>query len=414
MRMEELSEARYLKRADSVEAYLLGLVNDYFKDKVHTPANSMERIIEQCIARVNEELDYDSVGVTGVMLEGDENPRTGNVTITIEEIGAEPAISPKRTAFNVDFGDTINTACMGNDPRLSDARTPLNHEHEIEHIQGLAGRLSTIDGKLSRLLGMAHEHWNQTVLDKLVYSGSKDVIDLADYENIESTIRQSENALRNHVVENKDDINDLIDQINMSIANINNIVNEVYQYIQELGEELLRQANDKSDQNYNDAIATVTEELQNYATKDDVFELNSMLKELYFPVGSMEVTSMEYINFNSGIDVTAEIPIKQELLDEITARGQLLKDCLFQFIITYTTTSASGRHQCSQHMPYVMYTYDNDRFNGFYSASVNVETAKLVLMAQCNNDDGYNEECRTSKVRLLILSKKADPLGIEG
>jgi hypothetical protein len=42
----------------------------------------------------------------------------------------EPIISPKNTAFNVNFGSTAGTACQGNDARLSDARTPLAHGNE--------------------------------------------------------------------------------------------------------------------------------------------------------------------------------------------------------------------------------------------------------------------------------------------
>jgi hypothetical protein len=42
----------------------------------------------------------------------------------------EPEFS-KNTAFNRDFGNTAATVCQGNDPRLSDARTPLAHGHTV-------------------------------------------------------------------------------------------------------------------------------------------------------------------------------------------------------------------------------------------------------------------------------------------
>ncbi len=45
-----------------------------------------------------------------------------------EDIGAEPTFE-KKTAFNKDFGATEGTVTEGNDPRLSDAREPLPHEH---------------------------------------------------------------------------------------------------------------------------------------------------------------------------------------------------------------------------------------------------------------------------------------------
>ena len=199
MRMEELSEARYLKRADSVESYLLGLVEEYFKTKIYTPSSSMERVIERCLARIDEELEYDGVGVTGIKLPGDEEPRTGTVDIDLELLGGEPIIAPKKSAFNVNFGTEIGTACEGNDPRLNNKRMPLEHEHLLSDIQGLEGRLSTIDGKISRLLEMAHDHWNKSILDILTYSGSKERIDLADYEDLESKCISHEDAIRQEV-----------------------------------------------------------------------------------------------------------------------------------------------------------------------------------------------------------------------
>lgn len=41
----------------------------------------------------------------------------------------EPIISTKNSAFNVNFGTAAGTACVGNDGRLSDARTPTSHTH---------------------------------------------------------------------------------------------------------------------------------------------------------------------------------------------------------------------------------------------------------------------------------------------
>ncbi len=46
----------------------------------------------------------------------------------------EPKITPKRTAFNKDFGTTSDTVCEGDDERLSNARTPL--PHNTTHITG--------------------------------------------------------------------------------------------------------------------------------------------------------------------------------------------------------------------------------------------------------------------------------------
>lgn len=49
--------------------------------------------------------------------------RTDNPhNVTVGQIGAEPIISVKGTAFNKDFGTVAGTVTEGNDPRLSDAR----------------------------------------------------------------------------------------------------------------------------------------------------------------------------------------------------------------------------------------------------------------------------------------------------
>lgn len=52
------------------------------------------------------------------------NAKTGAVVLNASDVGAEPAITSKGTAFNKNFGDTEDTVCEGNDTRLSNARTP--------------------------------------------------------------------------------------------------------------------------------------------------------------------------------------------------------------------------------------------------------------------------------------------------
>ena len=47
--------------------------------------------------------------------------------LTPANIGAEPAIGAKGTAFNKNFGGVADTVCQGNDSRLSNARTPTAH-----------------------------------------------------------------------------------------------------------------------------------------------------------------------------------------------------------------------------------------------------------------------------------------------
>ena len=53
----------------------------------------------------------------------------GTDAIAPSDIGAEPAFT-KNTAHNKNFGTAEGTVCEGDDSRLSDARTPLSHNHD--------------------------------------------------------------------------------------------------------------------------------------------------------------------------------------------------------------------------------------------------------------------------------------------
>ena len=52
----------------------------------------------------------------------------------------EPVFS-KNTGFNKNFGSTTGTVCEGNDSRLSDARTPVTHNHVISTVINLQDEL---------------------------------------------------------------------------------------------------------------------------------------------------------------------------------------------------------------------------------------------------------------------------------
>ena len=52
----------------------------------------------------------------------------------------EPVFS-KNTGFNKNFGSTAGTVCEGNDSRLSDARTPVSHNHAISNVINLQAEL---------------------------------------------------------------------------------------------------------------------------------------------------------------------------------------------------------------------------------------------------------------------------------
>ena len=59
----------------------------------------------------------------------------------------------KNTAFNRNFGTTSGTVCQGNDSRLSDARTPTAHTHEVSDVNGLQTALNSKQDIISGYTG---------------------------------------------------------------------------------------------------------------------------------------------------------------------------------------------------------------------------------------------------------------------
>ena len=87
-------------------------------------ADSTKFAAKNVLAALNEIVDkIDSLdtGVTGVKGNAEPTYRKGNVNLTPDNIGAEPAIGTKNTAFNKNFGTTAGTVMEGNDSRVTQA-----------------------------------------------------------------------------------------------------------------------------------------------------------------------------------------------------------------------------------------------------------------------------------------------------
>ncbi|RKZ95784.1 MAG: hypothetical protein DRQ46_07940, partial [Gammaproteobacteria bacterium] len=65
----------------------------------------------------------------------------------------EPEINPKLDAFNSAFGNSSDTVCEGNDSRLSDARTPVAHQHDAIDITGESWLLNIVEDVTPELGG---------------------------------------------------------------------------------------------------------------------------------------------------------------------------------------------------------------------------------------------------------------------
>lgn len=98
--------------------------------------------------------------VNGLTTALDGKSNTGHIH-TISNIGGlqtaldskEPLIAIKNSAFNKNFGNTVDTVCQGNDSRLSDSRAPLSHTHSISDVTGLQTELDSKQDTISGYSG---------------------------------------------------------------------------------------------------------------------------------------------------------------------------------------------------------------------------------------------------------------------
>ena len=113
----------------------------------------------------------------------------------------EPKITPKRTAFNKDFGTAPDTVCEGDDERLSNARTPL--PHSTTHITGgsdiipnavAGGNSGLMTGadkqNLNDVVAKKHEHTNKALLDTYTQTENNlaDAVDKKHSQGTDTTL----------------------------------------------------------------------------------------------------------------------------------------------------------------------------------------------------------------------------------
>lgn len=394
MRMEELADSMYIKQTDAVEKYLLNLVQEYFKNSGLASSTSREYIIKRAVERMKEEMEFDQLGVLSITLP-DGIKRTGAVTITLEDLLGEPAIVPKRSAFNVNFGTEQNTACEGNDPRLSDKRDPLEHKHEISEINGLEGILSTITGKIERVNGFLHEHKNKSVLDILVYTGNKSVIDLADLENIEEKIKKIVQDIENDITEYRNDIQTKVTQVNTEIQTVRTEIESIKQYILDTNKQYLEQSKVYADTKINDAIADIDNKLMDYTKKTELSPILDLANSVYTLVGSMEIPLSNAANLK---EYDADVPIAQDVLDELNTRMQRLQDTQIELLLEYS----DGSNLMRSNTPYVI--IDDNTINGTLQTGVVFDNNTVHVSISCESN--IPDYIINSKIILNIYSKK--------
>ena len=394
MRMEELADSMYIKQTDAVEKYLLNLVQEYFKSSGLASSTSREYIIKRAVERMKEEMEFDQLGVLSITLP-DGIKRTGAVTITLEDLLGEPAIVPKRSAFNVNFGTEQNTACEGNDPRLSHKRDPLEHKHEISEINGLEGILSTITGKIERVNGFLHEHKNKSVLDILVYTGNKSVIDLADLENIEEKIKKIVQDIENDITEYRNDIQTKVTQINAEIQTVRTEIESIKQYILDTNKQYFEQSKAYADTKINDAIADIDNKLMDYTKKTELSPILDLASSVYTLVGSMEIPLSNAANLK---EYDADVSIAQDILDELNTRMQRLQDAQIELLLEYSDSSNLMR----SNTPHVI--IDDNAINGTLQTGIVFDNNTVHISISCESN--IPDYIINSKIILNIYSKK--------
>jgi hypothetical protein len=338
MRIEELQNNMYIKSTDSVEKYLLNIIQEYFRDSNEALEGSKEYIIREAVDRLRTEMDYNSLGVLSITLPNGD-VRTGDVSITLEDLGGEPLISPKLSAFNVNFGNTANTACEGNDPRLYDARKPIKHEHEMSDIRGLDGILSTIIGQIERTGVYNHTHTNKDLLDILEYTGDKTSIDLGILDTLEPKINQITEQIRQDVEKYIRDTETEIDRINTELAAINQRIDTIQQYTIGKCEEYLLQAKQYTDTTFENSMTELTNYINtNYVKKENLQELIDIANQCYTLVNTDQWLLKDlYINSDQNTRI-ADLTLSQATLDELFRRSidiATSKEVIFKFYLQY-------------------------------------------------------------------------------
>lgn len=417
MRIEELENNMYIKSTDSVEKFLLNVIQEYFKDSNEAIEGSKEYIIREAVDRLKTEMDYNSLGVLSITLQ-DGIARTGEVNITLAELGGEPEISPKLSAFNVNFGTKANTACEGNDPRLYNARTPLKHEHEISDIRGLEGRLSSIDGQIARMGGSAHTHSNKDVLDKLVYTGFNNTIDLTVIDSLEPKIDAFIEEVRTHIQTYVQNTQTEIQRINQTLNELNQEIDNIHAYVIEKCDEYLLTAKQYTDNLINTSVQEFKDYCDaNFVSKTDIMDLIDIAENCYVLLNEDKFELNDLVFGITDSNRTTNLALSQKTLDEFDKRSMMPNDTrvIFKLYLEYTKNNITYRQPLpyadnfsNQFEPYLYYTVKPLTIAGYIQALRNTSTnnvLQLIFMTNENQIPSYY--ISTGKIIVDIYARNA-------
>lgn len=383
MRMEELSDGRYIKSTDSVERYLLDIVQNYFKNQTAASSTSKEAIINRAVARMKDEIDFESIGVLSIELP-DGQKRIGAVQISLQDLGGEPAIQNKKTAFNVDFGDKPGTACEGNDPRLSDSRKPVSHQHSISDIENLNAVLLALQGKTNRLA--VHDHENLNVLDIIRYTGTKPSIDLIDIEKLQSSL--------NTLLADAQSISDTCKKDTLSVINnIQNDIQTVQQNFSQLqtgidnqGSQYREQLETEMNNVLSEMYSNIDEKFDNYATSSEMANLKQAISSAIVGYNTTAIYMTDVMAAGGKYKVNDGIPVE---IQSISAKSEPIIDSYI--VINGAKTK----------LPYFIFDDDLSTLKG----TVSVEYDGRDVYIVCNAKSPLSADLLSSSIQIVYSVK---------
>lgn len=307
MALEQHEDNRFTKERDDVEKYLLRIIQRYFDIQNVYTQESIEAIIVESLARYKQSIFHEKGGFIFSL-----NQKTGHIILTIRDLGGE-TVFEKQSAFNKDFGDKADTICEGNDPRLEDAREPLQHEHEISDVKGLAERLKKIVPS-----NKMHIHKNKNILDMLTYTGTKTEIDLIVLDYLEESLKKYYDNLLYYQREEKAITNKAIEDLDNYIT----VIEQDLDYAKSLIENAVTWLEDayKYTDNQVDLLKDkFTKLLLKYMTKDSVQSLKEYFSKIYHLISDGEIAIPDgQFSFTSVIDDT--------IIEASSEDGDSLKD----------------------------------------------------------------------------------------
>lgn len=305
MNIKEYEDNRYTKQKTEIEKYLLRIIQRYFDIENNDSNSSIEAIIVESITRLKRILITEKGFIFSL------NQKTGHITLTIGDFGGEESFE-KNTAFNKDFGIEADTICEGNDPRLSDAREPLQHTHIIADINGLQEELD----KIGIPEGL-HLHRNKNVLDLIRYTGASTQIDLILIERLVVAIDEYYKNLEYYKRELKATHKKDIEDLSVYISSIERELQMIKDFI-ETAIAWLPDAKKYTDTQINKFSTDMLALLMKYVTKEQVQGLIDFFKKPLYFIGDGEIPILDG-------EITC-FPVEEEVIIEASSEdGDSLK-----------------------------------------------------------------------------------------